>query len=90
MPHKIMISPETLRAIHEHVEHARKKHPWPGMKDCLNSSGVAMLSPAEKYRIAERELHEMGIAFLKGDARGVEKESLDCIAVLVRIVEGDG
>lgn len=75
---EILIAHETLRAVHEHVEHARTKYPWPsGMTD------------AEKYRIAERELQEMGVAMLKGDARGVRDEALDCVAVLVRIAEGE-
>lgn len=68
----------TFDSINQHLTHARKKHPWPdSMTDC------------EKYRIVERELHEMGVAMLKGDKRGVEAEAKDCIAVLVRIIEGD-
>lgn len=77
----IIIRPETLRAIHEHVEHARKKWAW---------GGNFLLSAADQYRIVERELHEMAVAMLKGDARGVKKEALDCIAVLIRVAEGDG
>lgn len=73
-----MIQQLTIAAIQEHLTHAREKHQWPDdMTDC------------EKYRIVERELNEMGVAMLKGDKRGVEAEALDCIAVLIRIVEGD-
>ena len=68
----------TIATIQEHLTHAREKHPWPDdMTDC------------EKYRIVERELNEMGVAMLKGDKRGAKAEALDCIAVLIRIVEGD-
>ncbi len=74
----MLIRHDTLRALHEHVEHARQKHPWP-----------ADMPDAEKFRIVERELHEMAAAMLKGDRRGAEKEAADCMAVLVRIVEGD-
>lgn len=79
MSNEIIISHSTLHDIHRHVEHARVKHPWPGD-----------MPPAEKFRIAERELNEMGAAMLKGDARGTRKEALDLIAVLVRLVEEDG
>lgn len=72
----IILHPSTLAAIHEHVEHARVKHPW-----------GPDLPPAEQYRIAEREMHELAAAMLKGDTRGVRKEALDTIAVLIRIVE---
>lgn len=76
---EIIISHTTLNAIHRHVEHARVKHEWPvGYPD------------ADKYRAAEKELHEVAAAMLKGDRRGVRQEALDCLAVLVRIVEGDG
>lgn len=77
MAGEIIISHQTWRAIHKHVEHARRRHPWsPGYPD------------VEKYRAAERELHEVAAAMLKGDLRGVRQEALDVIAVLVRIVEG--
>ena len=73
-----MIQQLTITAIQEHLTHAREKHPWPdNMTDC------------ERYRTVERELHEMGVAMLKGDKRGAKAEALDCIAVLIRIVEGD-
>lgn len=65
-------------SILSHLQHAREKHPWPdGMAD------------ADKYIIAERELHEMAAAMLKGDTRGVREEALDCVAVLIRIAEGE-
>ena len=73
-----MIQQLTTATIQEHLTHAREKHPWPDdMTDC------------EKYRTVERELNEMGVAMLKGDKRGAKTEALDCIAVLIRIVEGD-
>ena len=78
MPGGIIIKPETWRAIHEHVEHARLKHPW-----------AADMTPADKLRAVEAELNEMAAAMLKGDVRGIRKEALDCMAVLVRIVESD-
>ena len=72
-----VIGHETLLSVHEHVAHAREKYPWP-----------ADMTDADKYRAAESELKEMAAAMLKGDARGIRKEALDCIAVLIRIVEG--
>lgn len=73
-----MIQSRTYAAIFEHTDHARRKHVWP-----------ADMTDAEKYSKAESELHEMAAAMLKGDARGVRHEALDCMAVLVRIIEGD-
>lgn len=73
-----MIQQLTIATILERLTHAREKHQWPDdMTDC------------EKYRTVERELNEMGVAMLKGDKRGAKAEALDCIAVLIRIVEGD-
>lgn len=74
-----LISFETLRDIHDHVDHARIKHPWPDN-----------LPDSEKYRIVEHELHEMAAAMIKQDRRGVRKEALDAIAALIRIVDNDG
>ena len=73
-----VMTPETIAAIEGHLVHARAKHPWP--ED---------MAPAEKYRIAERELHELAAAMLKGDLRAVMNEALDLVAVLVRIIEGE-
>lgn len=73
-----MIQHDTYQGIDIHLEHARRKYAWhPDM------------TGAEKFRLAERELHEMAAAMLKKDARGTRHEALDCIAVLVRIVEDD-
>lgn len=69
---------KTVMSILDHVLHARNKHPWP-----------ESMSHKDAYLIVERELHEVAVAMLKGDSRGIKKESLDCIAVLFRIVEGD-
>ena len=73
----LIIQHDTLRDIHRHVAHARQKHGWKA------------IGPLDRYLVAERELHEFGIAMFKGDKRGARKEALDLIAVLVRVVEGD-
>lgn len=78
MPGEIIITHATLRGIHEHVERARIKHPWP-----------EYMSDEARFRAAERELNEMAAAMLKDDKAGTMREALDCIAVLVRIVEGE-
>ena len=72
------IEGDTITDILKHVNHAREKYAWPDD-----------MTDAKRYRAAERELHELAAAMLKGDARGVRKEALDCIAVLIRIAEGE-
>lgn len=72
------ISAATFSAIHEHVDYARQKHPWPkGYSD------------AQRYRAAADELHEVAEALLKGNKRAARLEWLDLIAVAVRAIEGD-
>ncbi|MDL2267188.1 hypothetical protein LJC46_04275 [Desulfovibrio sp. OttesenSCG-928-G15] len=74
----IIIRHETLRKIHEHVEHARIKHSWP-----------PKMGHVMKFLILESEVNELARSMLKNDLRGIREEALDAIAVLVRIVEGE-
>ena len=80
MSGEIIIQHTTWRDIHEHVEHARVKHPWkPGVSGWY------------KLRVLLSEVRELAWAVIwERDAKRIRYEALDCIAVLVRIVEGDG
>jgi len=69
---------ETATDIKRHLEHARAKYNW--------QSGMESVV---KFGLIEKELNELGVAMLKRDLRGTRREALDCIAVLIRIVEGE-
>ncbi|MDL2267159.1 hypothetical protein LJC46_04130 [Desulfovibrio sp. OttesenSCG-928-G15] len=77
---EIIIQLSTWRGIHEHVEHARLKHPW--------AVGV---SNWYKSRVLLSEVREFFWAvFWERDAVRIREEALDVIAVLIRWIEGDG
>jgi len=72
------LSSDTQQAIADHVAHAREKHPW-----------SQNMTYAPKFVVVEAELNEMAAAMLKGDTEAIKREAYDCIAVLVRIAEGE-
>jgi hypothetical protein len=76
---EIIISHHTWRGIHEHVEHARLKHPWHSATNCY------------RLRVLLSEVRELIWAVVwERDAARIRDEAFDCVAVLVRWVEGDG
>ena len=75
----IIIRYGTWRAIHERVEHARKKHPWQSVTNWY------------RLRVLLSEVRELVWAVVwERDPERIHSEVLDCIAVLVRWYEGDG
>ena len=75
-----IIGTTTWRGIHDHVDHARTKHPWPRGASNLYKTRV-LLSEVREFLWA---------VFVERDAVRVREEALDVVAVLVRWIEGDG
>lgn len=74
------VSLATWRGILEHVGHARRMHPWPPGA----AGGLAA-------RALLRALLALLLAAVRGrEPKGVRDRALDCIAVLVRMIEEDG
>ena len=69
----------TWRDIMLHVEHAREKHPWP-----------AEAGWGYKVRVLLSEVRELIWAVVwERKPERIRAEALDCIAVLIRIIEGE-
>jgi len=76
--HLKLMEPSTWRGIHDHVHHARAKHP--GFRKTRLGAAYVLLSEV-------REL--LWAVFWERDPARVREEALDVIAVLVRWIEGD-
>ena len=68
----------TWHGIHEHVHHARRKHP------------VFATSKWQATRVLLSEVREfLWAVFWERDAARVREEAFDVVAVLIRWIEGD-
>ena len=79
MAGEIIIQYATWRDIHLRVEHARIKHPW-----------HESASWWYKARVLLSEVVELIWAIgVEREPERIRSEALDCIAVLIRMCEGD-